>query len=113
MKFTIASILLGLVVCVVESALPDCQVNDVEGYGNCKHDYFVNAPGSDVLWCIAETDCNKVFYPPTGAPTAPPTEAPVSVSAVEEMVTSGGGGLITHSTVGTALFAATAAAAFL
>ena len=92
MKLNITSSLvlatLLVVATTVDAATPDCQVNDVEGYGNCKTEFFVNGSGSDVLFCKTEADCTKVF-PQRTPPTITAEESvPLKVDAIEEAMES-------------------------
>ena len=98
MKFlTVASSLAILTASGIDAALPDCKVTEIAGYGNCKADHFVNAPGSDVLWCLTDDDCEKVFHAESSseaAETPPPPPEPMesepelTISAVEEQVSA-------------------------
>jgi hypothetical protein len=72
----------------VDAAAPDCQVNDVEGYGNCKRSFQVAGSGSDVLWCKTEADCLKVFQEQSPPPITSEESVPIKVDAIEEQLES-------------------------
>ena len=89
MKFGLSLLATAILAATVQAGEnPDCKLTATDGYGNCKNTYFVNGEGSDVIWCVSRSDCEKVFPQYTPAPTANPTNAPVAISSIEEAVTS-------------------------
>ena len=84
--------LIAFLAASVDAGNPDCKVTDTGDYRNCKGDFHVNAPGSDVLWCMTEEDCETVFDS-EAEQTNIIIDAPViieqsdkQISAVEEQV---------------------------
>eukprot|EP00534_Pseudo-nitzschia_fraudulenta_P000266 CAMPEP_0201116172 /NCGR_PEP_ID=MMETSP0850-20130426/528_1 /ASSEMBLY_ACC=CAM_ASM_000622 /TAXON_ID=183588 /ORGANISM="Pseudo-nitzschia fraudulenta, Strain WWA7" /LENGTH=126 /DNA_ID=CAMNT_0047380189 /DNA_START=35 /DNA_END=415 /DNA_ORIENTATION=+ len=76
MKFTAASTLaFAAIMATANAGTPDCQVNDVTGYTNCKSGFHVSGSGSDVLWCATQDACEEVF---------PPVEIPEFTPRVSE-----------------------------
>jgi hypothetical protein len=108
MKVNTASIvacIFTVLVAAVSAGLPDCQVTDMAGYGNCKNNFFVNGnekASSDVLWCKTKEDCLKVFKQPE---PPPPPQAPVVITSVEEQISSSTA-LTTTKAIGGAFVAA-------
>ena len=89
MKF--ASVVAFLAISAVQAGEnPDCKLGDFAGYYNCKRHFFVSGASSDALWCANKIDCLKVFPAPTPLPTPnPPTEAPISIAALQSFSSAG------------------------